>query len=401
MTQVRFDGSRVHFELPAPQGTAVFDGEMSGNSIAGSFKQAGYTGTFAMRRDAPTVEAPAEGLPPYVEEEVTFRNGEITLAGTLTLPSSGAPFPAAVMITGSGAQNRDEELFGFKPFRVIADHLTRRGIAVLRYDDRGVGGSTGSVSEATSDDFASDVMAAVANLRERGDIAADKIGLIGHSEGGIVAPMVASRSDAVAFIVLLAGTAVPGEDILYAQGEAILEANGATVAEIQNQRAMQRRMFQVARTGTGREALEADLRRLVREGIESLPAEQRSAVADVDAAVDAQVNGQLNAIRSPWFRFFLDHDPAADLEQVTVPVLALFGELDLQVAPSVNREPLELALNRGGNTDVTVHTFPRANHLFLTAETGSPAEYPTLEKVFVPGFLDMITEWIIDRFGGM
>ena len=217
LTNLRYQHPSVYFELPAGQGTAVFDGEMSGDSIGGSFTQAGYSGTFSLSRSDAPLEEPTEEEqpPPYVEEEVTFRNGDISLAGTLTLPPSGAPFPAVVMITGSGAQNRDEELFGFKPFRIIADHFTRRGIAVLRYDDRGVGGSNGNVSESTSEDFAADVLAAVGFLQAREDIAGNRIGLVGHSEGGIVAPLVAANSDAVAFIILIAGTPVTGEEILF------------------------------------------------------------------------------------------------------------------------------------------------------------------------------------------
>ena len=401
LTNVRYEHPSVHFELPAGQGIAVFDGQMSDDSIGGSFTQAGFEGTFSVTRSEAPVEEPAaeEPPPPYLEEDVTFKNGDITLAGTLTLPPSGAPFPAVVMITGSGAQNRDEEIFGFKPFRMIADHFTRNGIAVLRYDDRGVGGSTGNVSESTSEDFAADVLEAVRLLRARDDISTNSIGLVGHSEGGIVAPMVAVNSEAAAFIVLMAGTAITGEEILFAQGEAIMRANGATDAQLQTQRETQTRMFEVMRTGEGMEELEADVRAQVRAGIDSLPAEQRAAIADVEAAIDAQVNGQLDAVRSPWFQFFLDYDPALALERVDVPVLALFGELDLQVPPEVNRGPMEQALERSGNVDVTFHTFPKANHLFLTAVTGSPNEYPTLEKVFVPGFLELMTDWILERVG--
>jgi len=399
LANVSYDDPEVHFELPATQGTAVFDGLRSSDSIGGTFTQAGYTGTFSLNRAGAPAAGPTavEPPPPYAEEEVTFTNGDVTLAGTLTMPVSGAPFPAVVMITGSGAENRDEELFGFKPFRMIADYFTRAGIAVLRYDDRGVGGSTGNVSESTSEDFATDVLEAVKYLQTREQIDNMRIGLVGHSEGGIIAPMVAARSNDVAFIVLMAGTAVTGEKIIFAQGEAVLKANGATEAQLHAEHEMQRRMFDFVRTGEGLEDLEADFREQMRAGIDSLPADQRAAIADVDALIDRQWNGQLDFIRSPWFRFFLDYDPATALEHVHVPVLALFGGLDLQVPPDVNMEPMERSLERAGNDDFTIHVFPRANHLFLTAETGSPNEYPTMEKVFVPGFLEMMTEWILER----
>jgi len=400
LANVQSNDPAVHFELPAPQGTAVFAGQRLGERIEGSFTQAGYEGTFSITRSETVAEAPApEDPPPYVEEEVVFTNADITLAGTLTVPPSGGPFPSVVMITGSGPQNRDEELFGFKPFRIIADHFTRNGIAVLRYDDRGVGGSSGSVSESTSEDFAGDVIEAMRFLQARDDIEPNAIGLLGHSEGGIVAPIAAVRSNAVTFMILMAGTSVTGEEILLEQGEAILRANGAGATEIQNQKDMQARMFEVVRTGRGLEELEADVRRQVRAEIESLPPEQRTAITDVDAAVESQVRGQLAFVGSTWFEFFLDHDPATALEKVHVPVLALFGELDVQVPPAVNVGPLEAALERSGNDDVTIHTFPKANHLFLTAETGSPNEYPSMDKVFVPGFLEMMTEWILERVG--
>jgi pimeloyl-ACP methyl ester carboxylesterase len=398
LTNVRSEDPAVHFELPSPQGTAVFEGERIDDTIAGSFTQAGYEGSFSITRSESVAEtATPEEPPPYIEEEVVFTNGDITLAGTLTVPPSSGPFPAVVMITGSGPQNRDEELFGFKPFRLIADHFTRNGIAVLRYDDRGVGGSSGSVSESTSEDFAGDVIEAMRFLQARDEINPGAVGLVGHSEGGIVAPIAAVRSNAVAFMVLLAGTSVTGEEILLAQGEAISRANGADAARLDNQKDMYARMFEVVRTDTGFEELEADVRQQARAEIELLPPEQRAAITDVDAAVESQVRGQLAFIGSLWFEFFLDYDPATTLEQVDVPVLALFGELDLQVPPEVNVGPMEAAFAKSGNDDVTIHTFPKANHLFLTAVTGSPNEYPTMEKVFVPGFLAMMTEWILER----
>ncbi|MCH7778719.1 MAG: alpha/beta fold hydrolase, partial [Gemmatimonadetes bacterium] len=235
LQNVSYDDSRVYMELPAGPGLAVFDGRQVGDSIGGAFTQAGLGGTFFLKRSsqaAAMAKEPPEPLP-YAEEEVTFHNAGITLAGTLTLPESGAPHPAVVMITGSGPQNRDEELFGFKPFHLIADHLTRNGVAVLRYDDRGVGGSTGSVSEATTEDFARDVLAAVDFLKNRSDIDPERIGLIGHSEGGIVAPLASSMSDDVAFMVLMAGTSVSGAEILIEQGALIMRASGATEADME------------------------------------------------------------------------------------------------------------------------------------------------------------------------
>ncbi len=399
LQNVSYDDSRVYMELPAGPGLAVFDGRQVGDSIGGAFTQAGLGGTFFLKHSsqaAAMVEEPPELLP-YAEEEVTFHNAAITLAGTLTLPESGAPHPAAVMITGSGPQNRDEELFGFKPFHMIADHLTRNGVAVLRYDDRGVGGSTGSVSESTSEDFARDVVAAIELLQKRNDIRPQQIGLIGHSEGGIVAPLAASMSDEVAFMVLLAGTSVSGAEILMEQGALIMRASGATEADIEQQIAFQKRTFEAIRSGDGWDELAADLETRLRESITAMPDTQRNAITDVDAYIGAQVQAQLTALRTPWFRYFLDYDPATTLRRIDTPILALFGELDLQVPPAQNRGPLEQALRYGNHPDYTVLVLPRANHLFITATTGSPTEYATLEKVFVPEFLPLVTEWILER----
>ena len=401
LKNVSYDDTRVYLELPAGPTLAVFDGRHVGDSIGGTFTQAGLSGTFFLKRSsqaAAMAEEPAEPLP-YVEEEVTFHNAAITLAGTLTLPGSGAPLPhpAAVMITGSGPQNRDEELFGFRPFHTIADHLTRNGIAVLRYDDRGVGGSTGSVSEATTEDFARDVLAAVDFLKNRSDIDPERIGLIGHSEGGIVAPLASSMSDDVGFMVLMAGTSVSGAEIMIEQGTLIARANGVSEAKIERQRDFQRRTFDAVRSGDGWDDLRAEFETQLMATIAAMPDTQRNVITDVDAYIDAQIQAQQTALQTPWFRYFLDYDPAATLRRIDTPILALFGELDLQVPPAQNRGPLEQALRDGNHQDYTVRVLPRANHLFITATTGSPTEYATLEKEFVPEFLPLITEWILER----
>jgi len=396
---VSYEDAKLHMELAAGAGLAVFDGQHVGDSIGGAFVQAGITGTFFLKRGqaVPAAAAAAADPVPYAVEEVTFHNADITLTGTLTLPESGGPHPAAVMITGSGAQNRDEELFGFRPFYVIADHLTRQGVAVLRYDDRGVGGSTGSVAASTSEDFADDVLAAVAFLEQRSDIDSEKIGLIGHSEGGIVAPLAASKSDDVAFMVLVAGTSVTGEEVILEQGALIARAGGTPEDEIARNLEYQKRTFAAVRSGEGWDELTAEFASQLRATIAAMPDSERAAIADVDAYVNAQVQGQMTAARTPWFRYFLNYDPAVTLRAVDTPVLALFGELDLQVVPSQNLGPMEEAFRAGNHPDYTIETLPRANHLFITATTGSPTEYATLPKEFVPEFLPLITDWILRR----
>ncbi|MGH9388683.1 MAG: alpha/beta hydrolase, partial [Vicinamibacteria bacterium] len=332
LSAVRHEASKVHFELPAGPGLAVFDGELKDGEISGSFLQAGMAGTFHLKRGQSGKPAPPPEPPvPYAQEEVKFKNGDVTIAGTLTLPPSGGPQPAVVMITGSGAQNRDEELFGFKPFRLIADHLARSGIAVLRTDDRGVGGSTGASDHVTTEDFVGDTLAAVTFLKSRPEIDPKRIGLCGHSEGGIVAPMAASRAKDVAFIVLMSGSSVTGEKILLAQAELIGRASGATEADVRKEADLQKRLFKATRSGEGWDELKVEIRKEVIARLEKLPPEKRKGIAAPAQYADSYVDGQMRAAKSPWLKFFLDYDPASALEKVQCPVLALFGEKDLQV----------------------------------------------------------------------
>lgn len=347
---------------------------------------------------APTESSAARDPVPYDEEEVTFQNGDITLVGTLSLPPTNGPHPAVILITGSGPQTRDEEVvLGFKVFQIIADHLTRNGIAVLRYDDRGMGGSTGDVNQSTTEDFAGDVLAAVALLKDRADINPSQIGLLGHSEGGIVAPIAATRSDDVAFIILMAGPGVQGAEILLAQAELILRAEGATEEEIEIQREMQLLLFEAVRTNEGWDEAADALRAQAIGQIDALSESEREQLGDIDQLVERLIEQEIQKVQTPWWKFFLDYDPAPTLAQVTVPVLAIFGELDLQVPAEMNEAAMETILAEAGNEDYTIVTLPKANHLFQSAGTGSISEYATLEKGFGPEFLGLVTGWILER----
>ncbi len=396
LLSVSYADGRVHFELESPIGLAAWDGTHEGDTIAGEFKQGVLATTFSVSRAAAEEPEPEEP-PPYRAEEVSFESGDIHLEGTLTVPEGSGPFPGVVLITGSGPQDRDEVVAGFPIFRVLSDHLTRQGIAVLRYDDRGVGGSTGSVSASTSSDFAGDALAGLARLSGHPDVDPDRVGLVGHSEGAIVAPLAASRSDAVRFVVLLAGSTVPGTEILYVQSAAIQRAGGVPEDRIEWNTDFQRRLFAALEAGDGLDPFREELGAALREGIAEMPEEQRAAIGDVDAYVQTQIDGQIDRVETPWFRYFLTYDPAEGLRGTRVPALALFGGLDLQVVVNQNRPPLEEAL--AGNPDVTVEVIPRANHLFQAATTGSPAEYALLEPDFIEGFLDTVSDWILARFG--
>ena len=284
LSNVSFEAGRLHFELDLGVSVAVWDGELRGDAIEGEFGQSGLSGMFRLER-ASLAQAPVpEEELPYDEEEIEFHSGDITLAGTLTLPESAGPYPAVVLISGSGGQNRDEEVAGFPVFKVIADHLTRHGIGALRYDDPGVGGSTGDVSKQTIPDRTDNVLAAVGLLLQHAEIDPDRIGLIGHSEGGIVAPLVASRSDDVSFVVLLAGTGVPGDEILRAQLEFLVK--DAAAEEAETARAHQERLFRVLATGEGWDEFEEATRQLLFENIEAAPESERAVITDAEAYVD-------------------------------------------------------------------------------------------------------------------
>jgi pimeloyl-ACP methyl ester carboxylesterase len=393
---VRFESPKVHFELQGGPGLAIFEGELKKDSINGSFLQAGISGSFHLARGESVKEdnAPEEPVP-YKQEEVVFYNDTLKFAGTLTLPPKVGRHPAVVMITGSGPQNRDEELFGFKPFRMIADHLTRNGIAVLRYDDRGVGGSTGNTMQSTTSDFANDVVAAVRFLQSRPDINPKQIGLCGHSEGGIVAPLAATRHKDIGFIILISGTGVDGMSILLAQAELIARANGTPEANIKENMELNRRIYSAIREGRDLEQFREEINKVGRKQLDQMKPEERKAITNPDEYLQTQISAQLKSIQSPWFRYFISYDPAPTLEHVQCPVLALFGELDLQVPAETNKQAMERALTNAHNRDYQIKVLPKANHLYLTATTGSPSEYAAMRKEFVSGFLETISDWIL------
>lgn len=397
LTAVKISGENVHFELPAGLGLCVFDGVAKSDVISGSFAQGPAKGTFELR---PHKAAPPEPPPPYKQEEVTVKNGAVTLAGTLTLPPTAGRHPAVVLITGSGAENRDEDVYGFKVFRLLADQLTRQGIAVLRCDDRGVGGSSGSVPQSSSEDFATDVLADVAYLKARPDIDARHIGLVGHSEGGIIAPIAASKSSDVAFIVLMSGSSVPGEAVMIAQGERLWKVRGLDADTIAKQAAVQRRLLDGARNNVAWAEVENVLRADADAQIARLPEAQRTSAEESAKQQIATIRAQYLGLLTPWWRFFLSFDPATVLEKVRCPVLAFFGELDFQVPADVNEPALRQALAKAGNRDVTIKVLPKANHLFQEAKTGDVAEYTTLKKEFVPDLLPTMSAWILVRVKG-
>jgi len=367
------------------------------NIIVGTFKQGGQS--FPMNLSKEKIEKEKIIRPqepskpyPYYSEDLTFENQKagINLAGTLTLPNKDGVFPVVILISGSGLQNRDEELLGHKPFLVLSDYLTKNGIAVLRYDDRGTALSEGDFKTATSADFATDVESAISYLKTRKEINKKKIGLIGHSEGGLIAPMVASKSKDVAFIVLLAGTGIQGDQILLLQQKLIGKASGISDEDLQKSELENRKVFDIVNKSTNLEKLNNDLTDFIKQTFKDNPnAERPNGISDEDF-----VKLQVEQIANPWMQYFIKYNPAPTLEKVKCPVLAINGEKDLQVPPKENLEAIKKALQNGGNKRVTIKEFPNLNHLFQECKTGSPDEYATIEQTFSPTALEEITKWI-------
>jgi fermentation-respiration switch protein FrsA (DUF1100 family) len=367
------------------------------NVIVGTFKQGGQS--FPMNLSKEKIEKeklirPQEPIIPYpyYSEDITFENKKagINLAGTLTLPNKDGVFPVVILISGSGPQNRDEELLGHKPFLVLSDYLTKNGIAVLRYDDRGTALSKGDFKSATSVDFATDVESAIEYLKSRKEINKKKIGLIGHSEGGLIAPMVASKSKDVAFIVLLAGTGIQGDQLLLLQQRLIGKVSGVSDEDLQKTELTNRKAFDIVNKSTSLEQLKTYLTTYIKQEMKDNPsAEKPQGMTDDDF-----VKMQVNQIANPWMLYFIKYNPTPALTKVKCPVLAINGEKDLQVPPKENLNAIKKALAKGGNKKVTIKEVPNLNHLFQECKTGSPDEYATIEQTFSPTALTEILMWL-------
>ena len=326
---------------------------------------------------------------------MTFKNvqANITLSGTLTLPSKEGNYPAVILITGSGPQNRDEEVLGHKPFLIISDHLTKKGIAVLRYDDRGFGQSTGDFKSGTSLDFATDVESALTYLKTRKEINQNKIGLIGHSDGGMIAPMVAAKSQDVAFIVLLAGPGIQGGKLLVMRQELMARAMGMSEAEIQESKKSNEKIFEIVSRSKDPQTIKADLIKYSKENPPNIP----SRFLPPGMTKEEFVAAQINEITSPWFIYFLNYDPTTTLEKVTCPVLALNGEKDVQVPSKENLTAIGNALKKSGNKNVIIKELSNLNHFFQECITGSLSEYATIDQTFSPIALTEISDWVLKQ----
>jgi fermentation-respiration switch protein FrsA (DUF1100 family) len=401
MDTTSVEGSKISLVLNAYK--IKYEGDLKGGKIIGSFTQGGFSAEMNLEKKAyvevqPNRPQEPKAPFPYKTEDVFFTNpkaNNIKLAGTLTLPSGEKNLPVAILISGSGPQDRNEELLGHKPFLVLADYLTRNGIAVLRYDDRGVAESEGIHKDATSADFATDVEAAVNYLKTRKDINKKQIGLIGHSEGGLIAPIViANNKKDVAFFVSLAGPGLRGDQVLLPQMRKGAELQGAPEKELNFEMNLMDQVFQkiLASKNFTNEALQQELKIMMTAAATKAPDALQSKYSEqYITEVSKQFSGN-------WMRFFLTYDPATNLEKVSCPVLAINGSLDYQVIPEINLAGMKSAFAKAKNKDVTLTTLPGLNHLFQNATTGSGVEYDQIEETFDPETLQLITSWINKRF---
>jgi len=395
-TNTSFENSILKIKIANAQ--IEYEGTLgTDNIIIGTFKQGGQSYPMNLSKNAIEKEKilrPQEPTKPYpyYSEDILFENKNegFNLAGTLTLPKKDGVFPVVVLISGSGPQNRDEEILGHKAFLVLSDYLTKNGIAVLRYDDRGTALSKGDFKTATSADFATDVESAISYLKTRKEINKNKIGLIGHSEGGLIAPMVASKSKDVAFIVLLAGPGLQGDQLLLLQQKLIGKASGVSEEDLRKNEIENKKAFDIVNKSPNQEQLNIDLTKFIKKRLLDNPNPQKPAQMSDEDFVKLQVE----QIANPWMQYFLKYNPVPTLEKVKCPVLAINGEKDLQVPPKENLEAIKKALAKGGNKKVTTKELPNLNHLFQECETGSPDEYATIEQTFSPTALTEILNWL-------
>lgn len=372
--------------LNVPTIKFTYEGVVKSDSeIDGFVTQLGQRFDLNLSREAIVLNRPQEPKPPYPyrSEDVTFKNAKahITLAGTLTLPSSQADtkYPAVVLVTGSGAQNRDEEMLGHKPFAVIADYLTRHGIAVLRYDDRGVAQSEGNFGAATTFDFADDAEAAVAFLKSQEEIDSDRIGIIGHSEGGIIAFVLGARLDDLSYIVSLAGSGVKGDSLLLKQAEDVFRSLNTSPSLYEPLLEKGKQIYTIIEEDDNVEVIKENVRVFLASKGEN----------------DENIEKQVSVYTAPWIMTFIKYDPQENLQKVKCPVLAVNGDRDIQVDADMNLNAIKDNIEVNGNKNVTIKKYAGLNHLFQKCKTCTTNEYGELEETFNVEVLSDIKDWIL------
>jgi hypothetical protein len=381
----------------------TFEGTMAadGSAITGLFKIGPDSLSLELRRTEKVPELRRSQDPqkpyPYDEIEVKFPNSAagIELAGTLTVPRETGPFPAVVLISGSGPQDRDSTLAGHRTFLVLADYLTRRGIAVLRYDDRGCGKSGGDFHQASTADFASDALAAWEFLKRREHIVPERVGLIGHSEGAMAAAIIGPRQPEIAFMVFLAGSGIPGEQLLLSQIAAIGRGRGVSEEALAKELLLNERLLLVVRQHDDPLLAESEMLRVASKSLDEMTAAEKKELNHSSESLAQDIKAMITDF--PWTRFIAAYDPAVDLRRVHCPVLVLNGDKDTQILADIHLPAIEKALRSGGNKEVSIEKMPGLNHLFQTAQTGLPREYGKIEETISPMVLQRIGDWILQR----
>lgn len=393
--KISFTDNTLTFAIP--DAGIGYKGTLEKDILKGTFTQGTYVLPLNLSRgeiaEAKAKRPQEPKAPfPYYTEEVTFKNEKagITLGGTLSLPKKEGNYPVVILISGSGAQNRDEEIMDHKPFLVIADHLTKNGIGVLRYDDRGVGASGGNPANATTSDFATDTQAAFDYLKTRKEVNKKKIGLIGHSEGGMIAQLIAEKNADVAYIVMLAGPGISGSELMVLQNYLVGKTDGIPEEELTSMGVTLRKAYGVIVSENDEKARKATVTDIFKKEFGAFFASKGVPKDEIGRVVEAQVE----QLTSPWFVYFLRYNPAPVIEKIKCPILALNGSKDIQVAADANLDGIKRAAEKGGNKKVVTKKIMNLNHLFQESTTGSIQEYAEIEQTIAPVALDELTNWI-------
>ncbi len=394
ITRIMFSNDSLEFSVDVAN--ISYKGVLEEHKFKGKFKQGMFTTDLNLQREKQEIKAskrPQEPKKPYPynEEEVAFFNEEdqVHLAGTFTYPKGEGKFPAVILISGSGAQDRNSEILGHKPFLVIADYLTRKGVAVLRYDDRGTADSQGDFGGATSNDFANDASAAIEFLSSRPEVNLGKIGIIGHSEGGMIAPMLANNPN-VSFLVLIAPPVAPIDELMLLQQELVGEVSGMSPSEISLNREINKSIYALIKS-TDENEINAAMDKFLDKLVKEYPEIPKS--AGISSEVYKSVMKE--AYLDPWMLYFIKFDPKENLIQTKIPFLALFGEKDVQVSAVQNATLLKNYALKNNRLN-RVKTLKDLNHLMQTSTTGSPAEYAEIDETFAEKALQEIHAWMKD-----
>lgn len=393
---LEFFNNRISFKIKKFK--ASYDGEfkIDSSEIVGTWRQENFDTTLIFYRENEIGRFNRPQYPfrpyPYNSDSVSFKNNneDIILAGTFTYPKKGGPFPAVLLLSGMGPQDRDESMYGHKPFLIISDFLTKHGYAVLRVDDRGSGLSTGNYESSTTKDFAEDALAEINFLRKNKNVDTSRIGVIGFNEGGLIASMLAAKSNYLKYIVLLAAPGIPGKEIMLDQTLNLQKKLKIPEKEIKRDFKFNNKIFDAIESEKDTAILKKKLVEIYKKLIKSLGAE----LYRNPKYAEGNIRKQINFMIKPWFRYYLTYNPAPEFKKVRCPVLILYGENDLQVDPSKNNEAIVKALKEGGNKNYKSMILPNMNHLFQETDNGSPAEYSKIKETFSPKVMKIILDWM-------